>query len=130
MIVMQSTVGFDLTELGERLNQKGVFAQTLERTASGQLSIDADSSVTLLGHAGGIYDTVFSPLRMIALFGSGDFHVYAAVTTEADNPVLVAEDGVYFVPLAQADHLLIANPSSTEAVRVRFYLGGDAYVAP
>lgn len=125
MWTAQSYLNFFFEELTQRFAQQTEYAQTCEVFISGQVSIPTEDSVDLLGHLGGIFDTVFEELNFIAIFPlGGQFRVFASNLTAANNAIVISEDGCYFTPHCTATHLAVANPSDTTSINVRYYLGG------
>lgn len=127
MWTAQSQVNFQFEELTQRFSQHTQYAQTCEVFMTGEVAVGPEDFVDLLGHLGGLFDDVFESLSFIALFPlGGRFHIFASNAGSASDPIVITVDGCYFTPHCTANHLVVGNPSDTDTIRVRYYLGGDA----
>ncbi len=126
MWVANAGIQLDLQQLAQRLSHRNSHSQSLETLVSGDIAIPTETTTALMGGGGGLFDDVFSAINFIALFPvERYFHVYASNLTQANNPIIILEDGAYLAINCTATHLMVANPHDDIAISVRYIIGGE-----
>lgn len=123
---VHSSLDTTLRDAHNRLTRQKRYERSVQTSVSGTAQIAAAATLTLFGGGGGILDSAFSLIRYIRIdVSGGQLDVRASRTTAQTNSMRIDDEGLYFVPSGEADHVVLENPSSTDPVTVTFFLGGD-----
>lgn len=123
---LNSSLHTNLRDAQNNLVREARQSASLQNVVSGQIALAASGTLTFFGGAGGLFDSAFSLIRFIRLeVSGGQLDVRCAKTTAQTNSMRIDDDGLYYVPAGEADHVVVQNPSSTDALTITFSLGGD-----